>query len=148
MGSTDRHLAHANRIVEILKTITWPDGIKADEVRRSEDVFSASSPGRGIHVIVNEEDFGIGVSNKTDVRYKCTVVRVIPVSTHQRDSLNYRSQFRILVRQYLNDLRIMTDGSCEIITKVKPSQMRFPREWRKSLDVSAMEVTTLIREVL
>ena len=148
MAAEDRHLTHADRVVAVLQGITWPDGIKSDEINRREDLFTSMAPSRGIHVIPMEEQFGNGVAQKTDVRYRVMVVRVMPTDTHQRAGLNYRSRFRNLTRSALHEQRIMTDGSCEIITKIKPSTMRFPEEWRKrNLDISAIEATTLIREL-
>lgn len=148
MAAVDRHLTHADRVVEVLRGITWPDGIKADEIQRREETLTSMAPTRGIFVIVLEEQYGNGVAQKTDVRYRVMVVRSMPTDTHQRNGLDYRSRFRNLLRAALHEQRIMTDGSCEIITKTKPGTMRLPDEWRKrNLDISMMEVTTLIREL-
>lgn len=146
MAAADRHLAHADRIVTLLQGITWPDGVKSDEIRRNDDFLTGGQPSRGIHVVTMEEEYGVGVAAKTDVRYVCMVVRVMP-QNHPREGLNYRSRFRVLVRQTFHETRIMTDTPvCEIITKTKPSTFRFPREWKKGLDITAMRIGTLIRE--
>jgi hypothetical protein len=87
MAAADRHLAHADRIVTLLQGITWPDGIKSDEIRRNDDFLTGGQPARGIHVVTMEEEYGVGVASKTDVRYVCMVVRDAPESPQRRTEL-------------------------------------------------------------
>lgn len=146
MAATDRHYAQALKIQEVLRTLTFT-GFLDDDIQLIDD-FDDKLPERGIYVQMIEEGQGVGVNEKNDVRYACRVVLVMP-RVDMRDGMQPRSQFRaaIMTRFHRQRLGIDAPVACEIVSSVRPDTMKIRPSWKRAgLDVSAMRITSLIRE--
>lgn len=147
MASTDRHYAQAQAIQTALRTLTFT-GFDSGDIQLIDDFENDKIPERGIYVQMVEESFGVGTNEHNDVRYACLVARVLP-KVDMRDGMQSRSQFRIAVIKTFHRKRIGIDApsSCEIVSLVRPHQMKVPSAWRRSnLDVTVLKITSLIRE--
>ncbi len=152
MAESERHYSHATIIRDALITYygsnAEADGIKADEIRISDDFMESYAPSRGIHVTEVKEGRGIGLVGFRAIRYQALVSRVMP-KTDSTTAMQNRSKFRQVIYSLFDNKRIMSADApiCELITKVSAQDFKLPRPWREAgLDITSMMVMTHVRE--
>lgn len=148
MADASRHYAQASKVLEILQTLSFT-GFSSSDIQLMDD-WEDYPQSRGIFVSMIEETFGVGTNEKTDVRYAVRIVRVAPKAmAGKTEQMQARSEFRRSIVKRFDRQRIGLDAPtcCEIVTRARSDVIKMKPAWkREQLDVSAMVVTTLVRE--
>jgi len=138
-----RHKEIADRVIEILKTLTIP-GIQSEQIRLERFPF-VSEPSMGLVVSMLDESEGIGLNELDDIAYPVQLTRVFHrLST--TDGLEDTSLWRDDVRRHFNRKRIGISG-CELITRCNFSTIEIKPQWNTwNIDASVLQIVTWVRE--
>jgi hypothetical protein len=142
MSGEEQHYTVAQRIITLLKTQSFehfqPEDVQLIDLPLTDEQKST----KGIYVGMLEEQEGVGLNDLDDWRYRYVVARILhKISRGQQ----FRSQFRVTVRNLFHNTRITVPSTCEILTTVAPGQMKLDLKY-KQMDISQMIVRVLVRE--
>lgn len=138
-----RHVEIADRVIEILKTLTIP-GVDRDQIRLERFPF-VSEPSKGLIVSMLDESEGTGLNELDDIAYPIQLTRVLH-RLSSVDGLADTSLWRDDVRRNFNRKRIGISG-CELVTRCNFATIEIKPQWSTwNIDASVLQIVTWVRE--
>lgn len=135
----------AKKIVEILQGLDLPD-LRADDIR-IEPYGMNDRPAYGLIISPLPESESPGLNNRDDIIYSYKITRVY----HSVDGdLQPKAPFRDAIRKRFNWKRIGYSDSeaCEIVTRVKHSEIETRTDWERSdYDNNVLVISVQMRVV-